>query len=119
MTTKIKMGDKLYIISRADLNPGARSVQGKHALIEFVFQHPEIMKRWYEGSNYLCFLEAPDEKYLVELIKQASSERIEYSFFREPDLDNSLTSICLAPGEKTKKLCSNLRLALNDIQCKF
>lgn len=39
---------------------------------------------------------------------------IKLSVFREPDIDNQITAIALEPGTQTKKLCSNIKLALRN-----
>jgi hypothetical protein len=41
---------------------------------------------------------------------------IRFSVFKEPDIDNQITAIALEPGSKSKKICSNLSLALKDIE---
>lgn len=79
---------------------------------EFTQQYPEITYEWHSKSNYLGLLSAKDEYQLQELIAKANSIGIRYSVFREPDIGNQITAIALAPGPKTKRLCSKLPLAL-------
>lgn len=89
-------------------------MQSIHAGIQFIFEYPEYAKNWYEQSNYLGFLSVPDEAALIGLIAKAKEQDIPCSVFREPDIDNQITAIALAPGMKSKKLCSNLKLALKE-----
>jgi len=58
-------------------------------------------------------LSVPDEPSLLKLKKKAEIRGLTYSVFQEPDIDNQVTAIALEPGEKSRKLCSNLPLALN------
>lgn len=91
---------------------GYQGVQAIHAAIQFTFEHPEYSKAWFDQSNYLGFLSVANESKLVELIDQATQEDIRCSVFKEPDIDDQITAIALAPGPRTKKLCSKLSLAL-------
>jgi len=50
---------------------------------------------------------------LVKLIEEASEKGLKFSVFREPDIDNQITSVAIEPGNKSKKLCSRLKLALS------
>ena len=63
-------------------------------------------------SNYICVLGIENEAALKELIMAAQEQGIKHSIFREDDLDHQLTAIALEAGEKSKKLCSKLKLAL-------
>ncbi len=92
--------------------PGYQSVQAQHGLAEFIFQHPEVAREWYKVSNYLGFLSVANEYELSKLIEKAIEQNITFSVFREPDIDNQITAIALEPSSKSKKLCSNLPLAL-------
>lgn len=114
MSLQIKEGDKLYVITRADLEPGYQAVQSVHAGIQFIFEHPEYAEYWFKQSNYLGLLSVNDEAELTNLIEQATAHDIRFSVFREPDVDNQITAIALAPGPKSKKLCSKLPLALKN-----
>ena len=100
------------MITRQDLEPGYQAVQSMHALRQFTAEHPEIDKMWFEQSNYLGLLSVADEQELNMLIEQATAHDINFSIFREPDVENQITAIALAPGQKSKKLCSKLPLAL-------
>lgn len=66
-----------------------------------------------ETSNYICILETSADR-LMELISKANENDIRYSIFREPDYDNAITAVALEPDEKSKKICSNFRLALKE-----
>ncbi len=102
------------MITRQDLSPGYQAVQSMHALREFCAEHIELDRMWYQNSNYLGLLAVKDEHELSLLIQQAQQANIPFSIFREPDIDNQITAIALAPGVKSKKLCSRIKLALSD-----
>lgn len=104
------------MVTRRDLDPGYQAVQSIHAAIQFKFEHPEISQSWFEQSNYLGLLSVANENELLDLIKQAKDNNVAHSIFREPDIDNQITAIALAPGSITKKLCSRLPLALRGIK---
>ena len=66
-------------------------------------------------SNYICCLSVQNEQELQNLIEKALRNNIRFSVFKEPDIEDQVTAIALEPGQKTKKtkkLCSNLKLAL-------
>lgn len=63
-------------------------------------------------SNYIAILQVDNEIKLIELIEKASSRDMAIAIFKEPDMDNKITAVALEPGEKSKKLCSNYKLAL-------
>ncbi len=84
-----------------------------HALRQFTAEHPEVDKAWFEQSNYLGLLSVADEKELYLLMERAQSQGIQISIFREPDIGDQITAIALAPGPRSKKLCSQLKLALS------
>jgi len=102
----------LYVVTRNDLSPGQQAVQSMHALRQFTADHPEIDKNWFEKSNYLGLLSVNDEGELFKLIERAEKNNIRFSIFKEPDIGDKVTAIALEPGPLTKKLCSNLKLAL-------
>jgi len=85
-----------------------------HALRQFTADHPEIDKCWFERSNYLGLLSVKDEEELHGLIERAVSNNIRFSIFKEPDIGDRVTAIALEPGLLSKKLCSNLKLALKN-----
>ena len=105
----------MYIIGREDLGAAYMSVQSIHAAIQFQHEHPEYAECWYKESNYLGFLSVLNEEELNILIEKAEEKDIRYSVFREPDIENQITAIALAPGPAAKKLCSNLKLALRSV----
>jgi hypothetical protein len=86
--------------------------QSVHGAFAFAQEHPHITKDWMNISNYICILEIDNEPALVKLWEKAKQENIANSCFVEPDFNNSLTAIALAPGPESKKLCSDLKLAL-------
>lgn len=55
-----------------------------------------------------------NESELQQLAEEAASYDILVSVFREPDVDNQITAIALAPHPKSKKLCSRIPLALRN-----
>jgi hypothetical protein len=97
------------------MSAGYQAVQSIHAMRQFTAEHPDIDNEWFLTSNYLGLLAAKDESELLEIVRKAALEDIRYSIFREPDVDNAITAIALEPGEKSKRLCSRLPLALKEM----
>lgn len=100
------------MIVRSDISSGYQAVQGIHAAIQFIFEHSDLVSNWFDISNYIALLSVSSENELVELIEKASSLDIPCSKFVEPDINNEVTAIVLAPGKASRKLCANLALAL-------
>ena len=102
------------MITRSDIPPGSQASQATHAAIEFCFEHHDIAKKWNIRSNYLVMLSAKNEEHLEEIIEKANERGIKFSIFREPDLGNTITSIAMEPGDKSRKACSSLPLMLKN-----
>jgi peptidyl-tRNA hydrolase len=101
---------KLYIVSRQDLPPGAQCAQSVHAAFAFAQEHPELTRDWHLNSNNIVILAARNEQDLALLIEKARHDGVEFSAFREPDFDDALTAVALAP--RGKKLVQKIPLAL-------
>lgn len=112
--TQIKENSKLIVITRKDLSPGSQAVQASHASIEFIYQHPEISKEWYDISKYLVFLSVKNQDELIELTKKLSQNGILFSKFYEPDLEDELTAVALEPSNMSRKIVSNIPLMLKE-----
>lgn len=83
-------------------------------MAEFIFRFPEISELWHNQSNYILCLSAKDEESLIVLASKFEAEGLKYVLFREPDIADQVTAIAVEPSDKTKRLCSNLPLALKE-----
>lgn len=63
-------------------------------------------------SKFLVVVSVDDLGSLTTLAAKAALRGISYSLWVEPDLGNEATALALEPGEASKRLCSNLPLAL-------
>lgn len=111
--SQIESNDKLYVITRNDLNYGQQASQLCHALRQFNNDHPEIDRAWFENSNYICLLAVESEDDLIKLISKLEQLNLKYSKFNEPDYNNALTAICVEPGKNSKRILKNIKLAFN------
>ena len=102
----------MIVITRRDLSPGYQAIQASHAAIEFQHGHQEIAKEWNQFSKYLVFLSVENEEQLKELYCKAKDLGIRTSEFLEPDIENQLTAVALEPCQISRKITSNLPLAL-------
>lgn len=111
--TQIK-NKKLTVVTRRDLPIGYQSVQSGHAVADWVIKNPQQAQDWHTTSNYLIFLTTKDEDSLIRLCEKAELRGIKFTIFREPDLDNQITSVAFEPSEMTRKLVSSLPLLGNN-----
>lgn len=103
--------EKLYVVVRQDLSPGAQIAQSLHAFREFVREHPENESKWYTGSNTIVILGVDSEYDLRKLVHEARKENLKVSTFEEPDFQFSLTAATFEPGAKTSQFLSHLKTA--------
>lgn len=90
--------ERLTIVVRADLPPGDVLAQTAHAVAEFAEKYPEPFLSWKKASNTLLIKSVPSEGALASLRLRLISKRAEFAEFREPDMNNAMTSIALVPG---------------------
>jgi len=76
----------------------------------FAMSYPVIASRWYTESNNLVVLQVPSEECLKHLATKAEDAGIKYIVFREPDFENTVTTVTIE--SLGKRLVSNLPLAL-------
>jgi peptidyl-tRNA hydrolase len=101
---------KLFVIVRADLPPGAQLAQSNHATAEFSVAHPEAFRDWAANQRNIVCLNVTNEAALADLLKLAQAKGVWSASFREPDFDGELTAIALGSG--AEKIVSCLPLAL-------
>jgi hypothetical protein len=82
----------MYVVVRNDLSASYKMVQGAHALAKYAIKHPKRFENWNNG--YLIFLAVPTLRALRDLQSTLTENRIKFSLFFEPDIDDQLTSIC-------------------------
>lgn len=80
--------------------------QAIHAKDEFQAAYPSLHDSWRNESNTISVLVSKDEKSLEQLEMFAENNEFCCSGFREPDLNYSLTALCLEPSAESilKKL---------------
>lgn len=106
--------EKLYIVTRRDLPPGLQAAQVGHAAFQFAYEHHPIHQQWLKESNFLIILSVENESALRELGEEAERRHLPVSWFTEPDIDDQLTAIAIAPSPATVELCEDLPLALRE-----
>jgi len=112
---KVKMGDKLYLVTRRDISPGYQAVQSCHAIRQFTADHPDNDEDWFKSSNFLALLSVANEVELMRLLVTAADHGLRTSAFREPDVGGAITAIAIESHPKTAELCKHLPLALKEL----
>ena len=86
---------KLYVVVRDDLSVPQKAVQAGHALAEFLIKNETS---WNNGT--LVYLRVPNEEHLRKLSDRLDGYGMDYSVFREPDMDNELTALASTEGRR-------------------
>lgn len=101
---------KLYLVVRADLEPGAQLAQSNHATAAFAVGHPDEFRHWATVVQDIAVLAIPNEAALRDLMTLADRKGVPYAGFHEPDFGDELTALALGAG--AEKITSSLPLAL-------
>ena len=97
---------KLFVVVKKTLAAGLYAAQAIHAFRAFAGEYPVLEAFWHEEHNNIVVLQDDDIEGLADRIRKAG---FRLSAFREPDLDNELTAICVEPN--ARRMLSRLPLA--------
>ena len=89
------MQKRLYVLINQNLNPIYGCVQGGHVVAEWLLSHPD--QDW--NNNYLIYVSADVQKWKEKL----DLMEIDYTEFKEPDLDNEVTALAVLNNDKMFK----------------
>lgn len=104
---------KLYLVTRADLEPGAQLAQTAHVALRFALDRPEEALAWQKGGEVVVVLAARDEIALRSLVFGAALAGCSPSVFYEPDMGHALTAIALASSDVADRFVKRLPLAMS------
>ena len=90
---------KMVIVTRADMSPGYQLVQSVHGLADFAAEFPDAFRDWQKGTNTLVCIAVSDEPALEKLFTKLQVYGVPITPFREPDVNNQLTSFCVLGTE--------------------
>jgi len=98
------MMNRLYVLARQDLNYSSPHVQAGHCVAEFCLNSDGDL--W--NNHTLIYLGVKDLKELERWCFKLEQKNIKYTGFREPDMNDELTSI--ATLLENGKIFKNLKL---------
>lgn len=98
------------MITRKDLEPGDQLAQSLHAGIDFQHEWPDTAKQWKVESNSIVSLCTTDEQSLFKLAETFKTKGWIFNEFREPDMDDQLTSLCIYGSPEVRRFLSYLPL---------
>ncbi|HET7014558.1 MAG TPA: peptidyl-tRNA hydrolase [Streptosporangiaceae bacterium] len=88
----------MYLVTRANLEPGTQACQAAHAALDFAVTYPDLVGDWHASSNTLVILAVRDELELAWLCQDAESAGLRTVRFHEPDLAGALTAAAFEPA---------------------
>ena len=83
--------EKLYVLVRTDLQGSSSAVQAGHAVAQWMLDYPETWK-----NQTLVYINIGTEDELLRWKQKIHYKDMNYSEFKEPDLNDETTAIaCL------------------------
>jgi len=102
---------KMYIVVRGDLSPGAQAAQAVHAAQTWTMRHPQDALRWEEQCGVVVILSVRDTDELLTVANRSFLEAGGFEAFFDDDLTPRLGAIALCPSVRAGSVCSGLSLA--------
>lgn len=106
------MKNKLYILTDNTLDPIYASVQGGHAVAEWLLEHWQLNKEgdpeWKWNNDYLIYLSVDIDKWYKKL-RIYDPNHFRWCYFKEPDLNNKMTAIAIYENDFPGNIKRNLK----------
>lgn len=87
---------KLYVLVRTDLKRSSPAVQAGHAVAQWLIDHPN--NEWFNQT--LVYLNIGDIVSLNNIKNKLHYKDIDYTVFKEPDLNDEITAIACLTDKK-------------------
>ena len=87
-----------YVFVTNDMESRHQAVQGSHAVAEYFNIHPEAK------HHSIIYLLVKNEDKLKKVIQELLDKEIEFTIFREPDINNRITSVCTQPLDEETRI---------------
>jgi len=96
------------------LPKGNQLAQTIHSGQRFAYHYPKLHREWIEKSEYVVSLSVKNEEQLERLYYKLLDNGATVVAFREPDIDDQLTSICYYGTPELIKFTNKLDLAFKN-----
>jgi hypothetical protein len=93
---------RMYILSLRQLSPINKGCQGVHSSLEYADKYhndPEYRK-YIEIDKTLIMLDGGTYPELLSIVEELNSVGVNFTYFKEPDLGDLITSICFIADER-------------------
>lgn len=85
------MEPKMYVLTRLDLDPRYRIVQGSHALALFSLRNPKLFQKW--NNETIIYLGVRFSSGIREWAEKLEDRGLYYTVFQEPDQEFQYTAL--------------------------
>lgn len=90
---------RAYVFVERHLSSIDKGIQAAHALVEYQV-YKDKWKKWSGEDKTLILLDGGTAKDLEALAGEMKSKGIEYGLFKEPDLNDCVTAVCVIVDER-------------------
>lgn len=88
---------RMYCLVLRQLSPMQKGIQAAHSIVEYAnkFPHDEEYKEWSKFDKTIIVLDAGTSFDIEEIIDQLDEHNVNYTAFKEEDLNGIVTSIAV------------------------
>lgn len=97
-----KIDNRMYVFVERHLSPLDKGIQSAHAVVEYanLFGEEEEYKLWSRENKTLILLNGGVVSDLEKIANDLFEDEIKFSVFKEPDMNNIITSVAVLVDEK-------------------
>lgn len=93
---------RMYILSLRQLSPINKACQGIHSSLEYANKYHDNSgyRKYIEIDKTLIMLDGGTYPELLNIVEELNSVGVNFTYFKEPDLGDLITSICFIADER-------------------
>lgn len=93
---------RMYCLSLRQLSPINKGVQNCHVCLEYANKYHDDLeyRKYIDVDKTLIMLDGGTYPELINIIDELNSVGINFTYFKEPDLGDLVTSICFIADER-------------------
>ena len=96
---------RMYILTMYNISPIQQGIQAAHAIVEYDVEHRDVdfyppgLYRWQRKDKTIIILNGGTSNDMKNHVKALKKNAVYHSFFKEPDLNNSISAIAFLVPE--------------------